>query len=99
MKLTNIERDILTIIDDMLVNNFLERAQDITGYSQREIQTAIDSLMQQDLIEIVALPYGQGKENFYSRTLKVTDSMLNPSLRFDLDLRYSKDEDIDFENV
>jgi len=76
IKLLN--KQILTIIDNSNITNFLENSSKILDVNADKINPIINYLLKQELIEIIEL----GNNKLYSHTSKVKKEMLDENLHY-----------------
>lgn len=82
MKLNKKETDVLSMIDDQLVEDFLNFALKNTKYSEKIIKKAIIKLINEKYIEIIYIPQGEIEKGWYFRTKKGESVKLNDNLRY-----------------
>jgi hypothetical protein len=82
MKLNKKEIDVLSLIDDQSVDDFLELASKNTKYKEEDIQNAVAKLLNEKFIEIITLPQGDSEKKWYFRTKKGESVKLNDDLRY-----------------
>lgn len=81
MKLNKKEIDILSLIDDQSIDDFLEFASKNTKYKEEDIQNVI-AKMNEKFVEIIILPQGETEKGWYFRTKKGEAVKLNDNLRY-----------------
>lgn len=84
MKLSKEDKEILTLMDGVLANNFLKFAKKFVKYPAKEISSAASRLLKEGLVEIVPIE----DRNFYYHTKKVKPEMLNDYIRYKKDFPY-----------
>ena len=77
MKLNKKEKQLLSIIDNSSVDDFLERSSKILKINPREVEKIIKKLQKENLIKIVSIVE---KNMIYSHTKKVKKNMLDENL-------------------
>ena len=85
-ELSSKEKDILTLVHDVPKESAINRVKNFVDYSEKEINEILKRLEELELINIIKIPKGNlEEEEYYFRTTKVTDNMLNDLLRFEKD--------------
>jgi len=90
MKLTQKEKQVLTLLDDAKVEGFEEFVQKFIDLSKAEIQKMVNKFKDLELIEIISL--SNDKDLWYFHTGKVNKGMLDDDLRYKRD--YGSDSPI-----
>jgi len=84
-KLTKKEKDILTLMDDSLVNGFIEFTKKFMEYPEKDIKKIVSKLISKNYIKIVTTPNENNKIEWYFHTEKVKPNMINDNLRYKKD--------------
>jgi len=91
MKLTQKEKQVLTLLDDAKVEDFEEWVQKFIDLSKSEIQKIVNKFKDLELIEIISLSNEKDLWYFHDRR-KVKPDMLDDDLRYKRD--YGSDRPI-----
>ena len=84
MKLTQKEKQILTLLDDAKVEGFEERAQKFIDLPKDKIQKIVNKFKDLKLIEIISLSNKKDLWYFHDRR-KIKPDILDDDLRYKLD--------------
>lgn len=87
MKLNQLDKDILSILDDNTIESIMVFAKNRLSATEKDVKQVIDKLLSLKLVEIVNLPGPKENEKIevLFRTNKVTSDMLNDNLRYESD--------------
>jgi hypothetical protein len=88
MQLTKEEKEILTLMDGVLVNNFIKLTKKFVKYPIKQINSAASHLLKEGFVEIISLPSKKGDINLYYHTKKVKPDMLNSYMGYKKDFPY-----------
>ena len=82
MKLTEKEIKILSLMDEVPAENFIERFKEHIDIHENEIKQIIKKLLKEKLAEKVSIPQGDKEVYWYFRTKKGESVNLDDNLRF-----------------
>lgn len=82
MKLTQREVKILSLMNEVPVENFMERTKRYTSHTKKEIERIIKKLLKEKYVEIIAIPHGDKEVDWYFPTGKGESTPLDDNLRW-----------------
>tara|TARA_Y100000310_G_scaffold239123_1_gene242681 strand:- start:10746 stop:11579 length:834 start_codon:yes stop_codon:yes gene_type:complete len=86
MGMTKKEKQILTLLDDSRVNNYIEFIKKITDYPEPIIKDLAERFLKEGLIKKIKIPNGDEEVEWFFFTEKVTEDMIDDDVRYKRDM-------------